>query len=169
MIISAIAAMSKNRVIGKNQDLPWHMPGDLKFFKRTTLHHHVVMGRGTFEPYCKPLPLRTNIVITRNPYYIASGVIVAHSIEEALQIAEDNGEEEVFICGGGKIYEQSIPFWDKVYLTEIDTIVEDGDAFFPEFDLSEFELTSEKKFEADEKNPFDYVIRVYERKVNAGD
>ena len=122
------------------------------------------MGRGTFEPHCKPLPMRTNIILTRDPYYIASGVIIAHSIEEGLQIAKNNGEEEAFICGGGHIYKQSIPLWDKLYLTEIDTIIEDGHAFFPEFDHSQFDLTSEKHFKADEKNPFDYKILVYERK-----
>lgn len=164
MIISAIAAMSNNRVIGKDQDLPWHMPGDLKFFKRTTLHHHVIMGRGTFEPSKKPLPLRTNIVLTRDPYYIASGVIIAHNIEEALQIAKDNGEKEAFICGGGTIYKQSIPLWDKLYLTKIDTHIEGGEAFFPEFDESQFTITSEKYFPADDKNPHNYTIYIYERK-----
>ncbi|MEM0993893.1 MAG: dihydrofolate reductase [Bacteroidota bacterium] len=164
MIVSAIAAMSRNRVIGKDQDLPWHMPGDLKFFKKTTLHHHVIMGRGTFEPARRPLPKRTNIILTRDPYYVASGVIIAHSIAESLQIAKDNGETEAFICGGGHIYEQSIPLWDKLYLTEIDTIIEDGDAFFPEFDRSQFNLTSEEHFKADEKNPFNYSILIYERK-----
>jgi dihydrofolate reductase len=164
MLISAIAAMSNNRVIGKDQDLPWHMPGDLKFFKRTTLHHHVLMGRGTFEPTKKPLPLRTNIILTRDPYYIASGVIIAHSIEEGLRVAEANGETEAFICGGGKIYEQSIPLWDKLYLTVIDTEIENGDAFFPEFDESQFDITSKKEFEADDKNPHNYTIYVYERK-----
>ncbi|MEM9886898.1 MAG: dihydrofolate reductase [Bacteroidota bacterium] len=164
MIISAIAAMSKNRVIGKAQDLPWHMPGDLKFFKRTTLNHHVIMGRSTFEPARKALPKRTNIILTRNRQYTAEGVIIAHSIEEGLKIAEQHGEEEAFICGGGHIYKQSIPLWDKLYLTEIDTIVEDGDAFFPEFDRAQFNIASEQHFKADDKNPFDYSIFIYERK-----
>jgi dihydrofolate reductase len=162
MIVSAILAMSKNRVIGKDNQIPWHLSADLKYFKRTTLHHHIIMGRKTFLSIGKPLPKRTNIVLTRNPFFVASHVLVASSIEEALSIAEENGEEEVFIIGGGEIYRQSMPYWDKVYLTRVDIEVE-GDVFFPELDNKEWRLLSDEPHETDEKNIYQYSFQVYER------
>ncbi len=127
---------------------------------------HVIMGRKTFESMNgKPLPKRTNIVITRDPYYVASGTVVAHSLEEALELAKQNGEEEAFIIGGGEIYNQSLPFLDKLYLTEIDVEIENGDAFFPILDTEEWELISEKAYEPDEKNPHAYVFRVFKKKT----
>ena len=110
---SAILAMSKNRVIGSNNRIPWYLPNDLKLFKKTTLNHHIIMGRKTFLSIGKPLPKRTNIVLTRNPFFMASGVIVAYSLEESISIAEKNGEEEVFIIGGGEIYQMSLPYLDR--------------------------------------------------------
>jgi dihydrofolate reductase len=154
--------MSKNRVIGKDNQIPWHLSADLKYFKRTTLNHHIIMGRKTFLSIGKPLPRRTNIVLTRNPFFIASNVLVATSVEEGLQLAEDNGEEEVFIIGGGEIYRQSMPFLDKIYLTLIDVEVE-GDVFFPELNEAQWKLVSEEAHEADEKNEYDYSFLVYER------
>ena len=162
MIVSAILAMSKNRVIGKDNQIPWHLSADLKYFKRTTLNHHIIMGRKTFLSIGKPLPKRTNIVLTRNPFFVASHVLVVSSIEEALNIAEENGEEEVFIIGGGEIYRQSMPYWDKVYLTRVDIEVE-GDVFFPELDNKEWRLLSDEPHEADEKNVYKYSFQVYER------
>ncbi len=110
MIVSSIVAVSKNRVIGKENGMPWHLPKDMRYFKRKTLNHHVIMGRKNFEAMGSPLPKRTNIILTRDPYYISSSSLVVHSIEEALTIAFDNGEEEVFIIGGGEIYKQSMDF-----------------------------------------------------------
>jgi dihydrofolate reductase len=163
MIISAIAAVAKNRVIGKENDIPWYLPEDLKYFKRTTLNHHVIMGRKSYESVGRPLPKRTNIVVTRDPYFISTGIIVTHSIPEALSIAYKNGEKEVFILGGGNIYAQSIDLWDKLYLTEVDASPE-GDVYFPEVDFSQWKLISSDKHLPDEKNPFAYVFQVYERK-----
>jgi dihydrofolate reductase len=164
MIVSAIAAVSRNRVIGKNNDVPWYLPADLKFFKNTTLNHHVIMGRKTLESIVNPLPKRTNIILTRDPFFVATNCIVAHTIEEALEIAENNGEPEVFVLGGGEIYKLSMPFLDKLYLTEVNVEIPDGDAHFPEVNWSEWKLVSEDPHEADEKNEFAYNFKIYERK-----
>ncbi len=166
MIVSAILAMSKNRVIGKDNKIPWHLTADLKYFKRTTLNHHIIMGRKTFLSIGKPLPKRTNIVLTRNPFFVASNIIATSSIDEALSIAQNNEETEVFIIGGGEIYRQSMPYWDKVYITLIDLEVE-GDVFFPELDKNEWQLISEDPHEADEKNEYNYTFLVYERIAKA--
>jgi dihydrofolate reductase len=162
MTISAILAMSKNRVIGKDNQIPWHLSADLKYFKRTTLNHHIIMGRKTFLSIGNPLPKRTNVVLTRNPFFIASNVLVATSIEEGLQLARDNGEEEAFIIGGGEIYRQSMPYLDKIYLTLIEVEVE-GDVFFPELDESQWQLVSEEAHKADDKNEYNYSFLIYER------
>lgn len=164
MIVSAIAAVAKNGVIGKGNDIPWYLSSDLRYFKRTTLNHHIIMGRKTFQSMGRPLPKRTNIVVTRDPFFIASNCIVARSVEEALAIARDNGEEEVFIIGGGQIYELSLPYWDRIYYTEVEVEVEDGEVFFPELDHSAWRLISEEPHEADEKNDYNYNFKVFERK-----
>ena len=164
MIISAIAAVAKNRVIGNNNEIPWHLPADLKYFKKTTLHHHVIMGRKSYESIGRPLPKRTNIVVTRDPFYISTGVIVVHSIPEALSIAYENGENEVFILGGGNIYLQSIDLWDRLYLTEVDATPE-GDVFFPKLDFSGWNLVSSEKHLPDDKNPMAYDFQVFERNL----
>ncbi|NUO03715.1 MAG: dihydrofolate reductase, partial [Saprospiraceae bacterium] len=124
MIISAIVAVAKNNVIGKNGEIPWYLPADLRFFKQTTLNHHVIMGRRSFDSIGRPLPKRTNVVITRDPFFVGTGCIVAHSVEEALHIARNNGETEAFIIGGGEIYAQSMPYWDRLYLTRVDAAIE---------------------------------------------
>jgi dihydrofolate reductase len=165
MTISAIAATARNNVIGKDNQIPWYLPEDLKFFKRTTIGHHIIMGRKNFLSIGRPLPKRTNVVITRDPFFTATGCIMAHSLDEALEIAKRNGEDEAFIIGGGEIYRQSLPYWDKLYLTEVDLEVE-GDVFFPEIDESEWEEISSEPHKADEKNPCDFTFRVFERKVD---
>ncbi|WP_235298587.1 dihydrofolate reductase [Portibacter marinus] len=164
MIVSSIVAVTKNGVIGKDNDIPWDLPKDMRYFKRTTLNHHIIMGRKNFEAMGNPLPKRTNIILTRDPFYIVSNSLVAHSIEEALSIAFDNGEEEAFIIGGGEIYKQSMPYWDKFYITEIDAEIE-GDVYFPEVDYKEWELVSEEQHRKDENNPYDFIFKVYERKA----
>ena len=136
--VSAIAAIGKHRVLGKGNQLLWHIPDDLKRFKALTLGHPVVMGRKTFESIVavlgKPLPGRTNLVVTRDSARQSEGVIVAGSIEEAIEKAKaEGGGEEVFIGGGGEIYRQALPFTDKLYLTLIDD-EKDGDSFFPEYE-----------------------------------
>ena len=163
MKISSIVASAKNGVIGYNNQIPWYLPADLKFFKKITQHHHIIMGRKCFESIGNPLPNRTNIGITRPPFFIVSGCIIAHSIDEALQIAADNGETEAFIIGGGEIYKQSMDYWDKLYWTEVD-IKPQGDVFFPKMDLSDWTLISKDCHDIDEKNEHAYCFNIYERK-----
>lgn len=163
MIVSTIVAVAKNNVIGKDNDIPWYLPADLKYFKKITLNHHIIMGKNCYYSIGRPLPKRTNVVLSRDPFFTLSNCIVAHSIEEALESALRNGEHEVFIIGGGQIYEQSQKFWDKIYLTEVDLEVE-GDVFFPEVKEEEWELVSEEKHEPDEKNEHTYTFKVFERR-----
>ena len=165
MRISAIAAMSKNRVIGRDNQIPWHLPSDLKFFQRTTTGHHVIMGRKNYLSMGKPLANRTNIVITRNPFFISSGCTVVHSLEEALSVAHQAKEEEAFIIGGGEIYQLAMHLLDRIYLTTIDTVVE-GDVFFPEFDLRDWKLVKEDAFLPDHKNAYAFVIQVFDRIIH---
>lgn len=162
MTISAIVAVAQNNVIGKDDDIPWRLSSDLKYFKKTTINHHIISGRNNFLSIGRPLPKRTNIIITRDPFYVVTDCLVAHSVEEALQIAKENGEDEAFIIGGGKIYELSQAYWDKLYLTEVHAEVE-GDTFFPNIDIKNWELISEDAHTADAKNEFDYTFKVYHR------
>lgn len=163
MLISAIAAMSQNRVIGKDNQIPWYLPGDLKFFKKTTSGHHIIMGRKNYQSIGKPLPKRTNVVITRNPFFISTGCVIAHSVEEAIQIAFENGESEAFIIGGGQIYAQSMHLIDRIYLSTIDLSV-DGDVFFPEFDRADWNVIDTQSHAADERNAHAFKIEVFDRK-----
>lgn len=137
MIFSAIAALTRNRVIGQGNGLPWRLPGDLKFFKATTLGKPVVMGRKTFQSIGRPLPGRPNIVVTRDPGFVAEGVHIARDIDTALDLAATlaraSGAEEVMVIGGAEIYAQALPRLDRLYLTRIDAELE-GDAHFPEIE-----------------------------------
>lgn len=135
MSVSMIAAVGKNLELGKNNDLIWHFKEDMKFFKETTMGHTVVMGRKTFESLPKALPGRKNIVISSNAQYQAQGATVVTSVEEALQIADN---EEIFVLGGGKIYAEFLPYADKLYLTEINAECADADTYFPNFNKSEY-------------------------------
>ena len=165
MIVSAIAALSKNRVIGKNNDLPWRLPDDMRFFMETTKGHHVVMGRKNYdslhEKY-KPLPQRTNIVITRQKDLKAPGCIVLHSVEPALEIARKNGEKECFIIGGSEIYQLAMPYTTRLYMTEIDAVIS-GDTFFPEVDPSDWKEISRAHHPADQRHAYAFDIVVYDR------
>lgn len=162
MIVSAIVAVAKNNVIGKDNQIPWYLPADLGWFKRTTLGHHILMGRNCFRSIGKPLPKRTNIVITRDPFFTADGVLVAHSIEEALGMAYDAGETEAFIIGGGEIYRDSADLWDKLYLTEVDLETE-GDVFFPALEKSAWREIWREAHGTDEKNEYPYVFSILDR------
>ncbi len=163
MIISSIVATAHNNVIGKDNEIPWYLPADLQYFKKITLNHTVIMGRNCFASIGRPLPKRTNIIVTRDPYFISSNCIIARSIPEALHVAYKHGETEAFIIGGGQIYSQSIDLWDKLYLTEVDLLAP-GDIFFPTIDYTEWKLISEDKHGKDEKNEFDYTFKIFERK-----
>src|ERR1700749_4336416 len=160
MIVSQIAAVSENHVIGKNNQLLWHMPEDLKHFKNTTSGHTVIMGRKTFDSVGKPLPRRRNIVITRQQITI-EGCEVVNSIEAALALCA--GEDEVFIVGGAEIYKQSLHLTDRIYLTIIHHYFE-GDSFFPEIDKAEWKEVSCENFEPDSKNNLHYSFITLKRK-----
>jgi dihydrofolate reductase len=158
-LISLIASMDRNRLIGKDNRLPWRIPLDLAYFKKNTLGHTVVMGRKTFESIGKPLPGRSNWIITRDENYIQEGCSVFHSIEEVLKAAP---EEELFIIGGAEIYASFFPYADKLYITLIDEIFI-GDTFFPQISPTIWEQVSKVKGERNEKNPHDYYFTVYEK------
>lgn len=164
MIVSQIAAMAKNRVIGSKLKLPWHIPEDLKFFKETTKGHIIIHGRKTYESLgYKPLPNRLNIVVTRNPGIIPQhkDVVIVTNLEDALAYAKSKTSEwgdEVFIGGGEEIYRQALPYTDRIYLTVIEQEFE-GDARFPEFDESIF-----KEVHRDERSgPIPFSFRTYEK------
>ena len=161
MRLSIIAAMSANRVIGRNNSLPWKLPEDLKRFKKLTMGHHLLMGRKTFESIGRSLPGRTTVVITRRTGYTPTGALVAHSIEQALQMAA--GDDEVFVAGGAQIYQQTLPRADRLYLTSIHQEFE-GDTDFPEFDESDWQLTFQESRQPDEQNSYSYSFLIYERK-----
>lgn len=163
MRISAIVAMSTNRVIGKDNQIPWYLPADLRFFKRTTLGHHVIMGRKNYESIGKPLPGRTNVVITRDPFYLSTGCLIVHSVEEALALAHDQGDDEAFVIGGGEIYRLAMDYVDRIYLTHVDVVIDDGDVFFPEIMPNDWRIVSEEFHPADEKNTYAFTIQVLDR------
>jgi dihydrofolate reductase len=165
MIISQIAAVASNGVIGKDNDLPWKLPDDMKFFMETTKGHHVIMGRKNYDSLLdkfKPLPNRTNIVVTRQKNLDAPGCIVVNDISKGISIAEGNGESEVFIIGGAEIYNITLPVTDRLYLTEIHAAV-DGDTFFPDFERSEWKETSRVNHPTDARHKFAFDFVIYER------
>jgi dihydrofolate reductase len=161
-MISFIWAMDENRVIGKNNQLPWHLPEDLKFFKRVTMGHPVAMGRKTHESIGRILPGRENIIITRNREFTNEGYTVIYSIEEFIAYCKEK-DEEVFVIGGAEIFNELLPVVDRLYITMIYEKFE-GDTFFPEFSLMDFELVLQESGLCDEKNPYDYEFFIYQRR-----
>jgi dihydrofolate reductase len=165
MMISLIAAMAENRVIGKDNQLPWHLPADLKHFKRLTMGKPIVMGRRTFESIGRPLPGRTNIIVTADTGFREQpGCIVAHSIEEAFEAAaeEAGSSDELMVIGGASLYEQTLPLADRIYLTLIHHGFE-GQALFPHYDAREWQEIERSDHEPDERNPFAYSFTVMQR------
>ncbi|MBN8190659.1 dihydrofolate reductase [Bacillus sp. NTK074B] len=161
-MISFIWAMDQNQLIGKDNGLPWRLPEDLKFFKRTTNGHGIVMGRKTFDSIGKPLPHRDNVILTRNTSFQREGCMVLHSVEEVVKWSEER-DDEIFIVGGREIYKQFIPLVEKLYVTEIHHEFE-GDTTMPSIPWEEFICLSSEKGIKDEKNPYDYEFKVYKRK-----
>ena len=164
--LSMMVAKASNNVIGRDNKLPWYLPNDLKYFKQVTFGKPVIMGRKTWESLKGPLPGRTNIVITRQPDYLADGAKVVASLDDAVAMAENvafiEGQEEAVIMGGAEIYSLALPQADRLYLTEVHANVE-GDTFFPEYDASEWQQIAREDFAAEGPNPYDYSFVVYER------
>ncbi|OJH40092.1 dihydrofolate reductase [Cystobacter ferrugineus] len=158
MMLSAIVAMASNRCIGRDNTLPWRLPADLQRFKRLTMGHTLLMGRKTYESIGRPLPGRTMLVVTRQQDWAPEGIEVAHSLEEALARARG---DEVFLAGGAQLYEQAMDRVRRLYLTRIDREYE-GDAFFPEVDLSTWRLTAEEPHPATDTTP-PFAFLTYER------
>ena len=167
MIVSMIAAVAKNRVIGKNNQLIWNLPKDMKFFMDSTMGKYIITGRKNYESIpekYRPLKNRTNIIVTRNHNYIAEGCTVVNSISDGINLARENGEEECFIIGGGQIYRQALEgkMVDKLYITHVDGEFE-GDTFFPEVDYNNWKSTLVMSNAADQKNPLDFSVIEYEK------
>lgn len=160
-MIAIVVAAAKNGAIGKDNRLLWHLPDDLKFFKRVTTGHPVLMGRNTYEAIGKPLPNRRNIIITRRNDFSAEGCEIAHSIEDALQLVD--GDEEIMIVGGADIYQQILPETDRVYLTIVDAEPE-ADRYFPELMPDEWTLVDDIPHEKDEKHAYSFRIQTWDRK-----
>lgn len=154
--------MNKKSLIGFNNQIPWHLPADLKYFKKVTLNHHILMGRKCFNSIAKPLKNRTNIIITRDPNFIVTDCIIKNSIEAGIQYAFNNSETELFIIGGGEIYLQSMDYLNKIYVTWVD-FDGDGDIYFPEINFTNWKLISEEKHSSDEINTMNYSYCLYER------
>lgn len=165
MIITLIVAMSENRGIGLNGRIPWHLSADLKQFKRLTMGHHVLLGRKTFEAIGKILPGRKFIVVTRQRNYKSEGCLIAHGVDEAIKLANERGEKELFIAGGAEIYKQTLEAADRIYLTQVHTHI-DADTFFPHFDESQWMITEERHHPADEKNEHPFTFKIFERRID---
>ena len=167
MKIALIAALDRNRVIGRNNDLPWRLPDDMKYFMETTMGHPVIMGRRNFDsipPKYRPLPGRTNIVLTRKNNFDAPGFLVAHHPDEALAMAREKEEKEIFIIGGAEVYSLFMNQADFLYLTEIDAAVS-GDTFFPKINSEEWIEISRRHHSADERHAYSFDFVVYERRT----
>ena len=159
MRISLIAAMAKNRVIGKQGEIPWKIPGEQKLFKKFTLGHAVIMGRKTYESLDQPLSGRTNIVVTRQKQYRAEGSIVVHDLSSALDCCPQD-EDEAFICGGGQSYHEALPIADRIYLTVIPREIP-GDTYFPDISATEFRVSQSESIKLEGVEPYHFFI--YER------
>lgn len=165
MTISIIVAVDENNVIGKDNALIWHLPADMKFFKEKTTGHCVITGRKNYESIpekFRPLPNRTNIIITRQKDYHVPGAIVVGSIDEAVEIAKQKSDEEIFIIGGAEIFNQCLYSVDKLYVTKIYHSFE-GDVFFPAIDPAEWKETERRKGIVDEKNKYEHDFIIYEK------
>lgn len=160
MTLSLIVAATKNHVIGKDNQMPWHLPADLKWFKENTLGKPVIMGRKTFESIGRPLPKRVNIVLSRHPFE-HEGVIWKESLESAVDFLKDSAE--IMLIGGGQLFEQYLSQADKLYFTEIQAELE-GDTFFPAINTDEWEISYEEYRPADENNAYDLRFLILERK-----
>ena len=152
--------MAKNRVIGANGGIPWHLPSELKLFKSLTMGHHMVMGRKTYESINRLLPGRTTVIVTRQRDYVVPGAVVAHSVKDALDACK--GDDEIFVIGGADLFRETLPVADRLYLTTVDAEPA-GDTFMPEFDMSAWRETQSQSSAPDEKHAHGYRFAVYDR------
>lgn len=160
---SIIAAMDLNNGIGFQNQLPWRLPADFRLLNQTTTGHHLIMGRKTYESIGKPLPGRTSIIVTRNPSYQAEDCLVAHSVPGALSLAKSRGEDEAFLFGGSQIYVEGFRYTDRIYLTHIQAEFE-VDAYFPDFDRSDWVETRVEFYPADQANQYPFYYQIYDRR-----
>lgn len=163
MKISSIVAASENNAIGKDGGMPWHLPDDLAFFKKHTSGHPVIMGRKTFDTLGKPLRNRANLVLTRDVNFQVDGAEIFHDIEQAIEKAKQLDSEEIFIIGGANIYKQSMDYCDRIYLTRVHSTFE-GDAFFPELNMDEWETVYEEFHAKDERHAAAFTFYILERR-----
>ena len=162
--ISLIVAKAQNDAIGKDNDLLWKIRDDLKRFKKLTSHHVVIHGRKSYESIGKPLPNRTNIIITRSKTYEAPGAFVCHSLEEALDLAKQlEHHGEIFIIGGAEIYRQSLPYVNRMYISEVKADFPDADVFFPKLNYDNWHFVEKQEFQKSEFNEFDFDFLVWEK------
>jgi dihydrofolate reductase len=159
MIISLIVAMDRRRGIGKDNRLPWRLSADMKRFRELTMGHHLIVGRKTYESIGKPLPGRQMIIVTRQAGFRAEGCFVVQSVDEALELARERGESEVFVIGGAELYWQTLALADRLYLTLVDAEVE-ADTFFPEFNENDWLTQEMVHHQADEKNQFPVTFKL---------
>ena len=167
MIISMIVARAQNGAIGKDNDMIWHLPDDMKYFKDQTREHHILMGRKNFDSlpsHLRPLKNRVNLVVTRNPDWQHDGTEVFHNVEDGITFAEGNNEKELFVIGGGEIYKQCLPKADKLYITEVYAEFPDADAYFPKIDLSQWKEISRTKHGIDDRHQYAFDFVEYIRK-----
>lgn len=160
-MISLIVAMDDNNLIGRDNDLPWRIPADLAYFKKTTFGHPVLMGRKTFDSIGKPLPGRENIVLTRNEQFSPEGVTIIHSLDEML-LTKTYADQNLFIIGGAEIFKECLHIADRLYITKIHDTFE-GDTYFPEFDEETYRIIYREKGPKDKKNPYDYEFLILEK------
>nr|AIA13198.1 Dihydrofolate reductase [uncultured bacterium] len=166
MIISLLVAMDEKRGIGKAGGLPWRLSSDMKRFRELTMGHHIIVGRKTFESIGKPLPGREMIIVTRSQSTAREGCFITHSVEEAVSLARERGESELFICGGAEIYAQTLGVADRLYLTLVHADC-DADVFFPEWNGDEWVEVESADHTADEKNQYPFTFKVLARKHEA--
>lgn len=158
--LSLIVAMAKNRVIGADGKIPWHLPNELQLFKRVTMGHHIIMGRKTFESIGRLLPGRTTVIVTRQAGYTVPGAVIAHSLQEA--VTRCGGDSEIFVIGGGELYRAAMPLADRIYLTVVDAEPA-GDTRMPEFDPAQWKIGNTEQFRRDERHAHDYRFEVHDR------
>jgi dihydrofolate reductase len=166
MIISIVVAQSSNGVIGKGNQLPWHLSNDLKYFKQLTTGHCIIMGKNTYQSIGKALPNRVNIVLTNNSEFDAPHCVVRNSLQQALDYCTRWQQHEVYIIGGAKVYEQALPIVHKLYITQVEATINDGDAYFPKIDNNKWDLVQAERHTKDAKNDYDHIFETYQLRTS---